>query len=68
VRLYREGDPVKLAGQDLKSWFQTWNYFSLELHELAGERVRLVIGVYNDGNGVATVHLDDVELWVRATS
>ncbi len=45
---------------------QAWNLWTYDLSAYAGQTVQLWIGVYNDGLGVTTVYLDDVELWVPA--
>jgi hypothetical protein len=42
---------------------QVWNLWTYDLSIYAGQAVQLWIGVYNDGQGITTVHLDDVELW-----
>lgn len=57
------------AGTELKRvvWMernQDWNVQIADLLPYAGQRVALRIGVYNDGQGVTAVYLDDVELWV----
>ena len=43
---------------------QAWNLWTYGLSAYAGQTLQLWIGVYNDGQGITTVHLDDVELWV----
>ncbi len=43
---------------------QDWNVQIADLLPYAGQRVALRLGVYNDGQGVTAVYLDDVELWV----
>ncbi|UCC77033.1 MAG: hypothetical protein JSW37_01350 [Anaerolineales bacterium] len=43
---------------------QDWNVQIADLLPYAGQRVALRVGVYNDGQGVTAVYLDDVELWV----
>jgi len=45
---------------------QAWNLRTLDLLAYAGQAVQLWIGVYNDGQGITTVYVDDVELWVAA--
>jgi len=45
---------------------QAWNLWTYSLSAYAGQTVQLWIGVYNDGQGITTVYLDDVELWVAA--
>lgn len=63
--LYRASDNVRLRTMRWMDRHQSWNLQSLDLLEYAGERIRLQIGLYNDGQGVTTVYVDDVELWVR---
>jgi len=43
---------------------QAWNLWTYDLSAYAGQAVDVRIGVYNDGQGITTVYLDDVELWV----
>ena len=43
---------------------QVWNVRTFDLLPYAGQTVELWIGVYNDGQGITTVYLDDAELWV----
>jgi hypothetical protein len=64
--LYRASDNVRLRTVRWMDRYQSWNLQSLDLLQYAGERIRLQIGLYNDGQGVTTVYLDDVELWIRA--
>jgi hypothetical protein len=45
---------------------QAWNLWTYDLSAYAAQTVQLWIGVYNDGQGVTAVYLDDVELWVAA--
>jgi len=62
--LDRVSDGTRLRSERWIQRFQTWHLMSFDLLEYAGERVKLQIGVFNDGHGVTGVFLDDVELWV----
>lgn len=45
---------------------QAWNLRSYNLRSYVGQRIRVHFGVRNDGlDGITSVYLDDVELWVR---
>ncbi len=47
---------------------QAWNLRTFNLLSYAGQRVNLRFGVKNDGlDGITTVYLDDVELWVLSS-
>jgi len=62
--LDRASDGTRLLREKFINRSQTWNPMDFDLREYVGERVKLQIGVYNDGHGVTGVFLDDVELWV----
>jgi hypothetical protein len=64
LALDRASDGTRLYSRRWIERFQTWIPMSFDLLEYAGERVKVQIGVYNDGHGVTGVFLDDVELWV----
>ncbi len=55
---------AELEGEEWMEREQVWNVRTFDLREYAGQTVELWIGVYNDGQGVTTVYLDDVELWL----
>ncbi len=60
----RASDSVVLTSQRWMEWQQAWHLHTVNLTPYAGERIVLQIGLYNDGQGVTAVYLDDVELWV----
>ena len=60
----RASDSVVLTSERWMEWQQAWHLHTLDLTPYAGERIVLQIGLYNDGQGVTAVYLDDVELWV----
>lgn len=60
----RASDSVVLTSERWMEWQQAWHAHTVDLTPLAGERIVLQIGLYNDGAGVTAVYLDDVELWV----
>lgn len=64
----RASDGTTLLVQRWMQWDQTWYPYTVDLlsalQAYAGQRIRLRIGVYNDGDGMTAVYLDDVELWV----
>ena len=64
----RASDGTTLFEQRWKQWDQTWYPYTVDLlsalQPYAGQGIRLRIGVYNDGDGMTAVYVDDVELWV----
>jgi hypothetical protein len=62
--LRRAGDGEELKREVWMEREQVWNLQTFDLQPYAGQTVELWIGVYNDGQGITTVYLDDVELWV----
>jgi hypothetical protein len=60
----RASDSVVLTSARWMEWEQAWHSYTLDLLACAGEEVVLQIGLYNDGQGITSVYLDDVELWV----
>jgi hypothetical protein len=51
-------------------WEQAWHLYTVDLlsrlQPYAGQRIRLRVGVYNNGDGMTAVYVDDVELWVMS--
>jgi len=64
VVIDRVSDGVRLRTYKRMDRQQAWNVWPLDLREFAGQSVSLQIGVFNDGQGVTAVYLDDVEVWV----
>ena len=64
VVLYRASDGTELHRFTWMERHQAWNLQTVDLTAFAGQRVRLRIGLYNDGEGLSVVYLDDVEVWV----
>jgi hypothetical protein len=64
----RVSDGATLFSDSWMQWEQTWHAYTVDLlsglQPYAGQRVRLRVGVYNNGDGMTAVFLDDVELWV----
>lgn len=65
--LLRASDGTELQRISWVDSHQAWNERTFDLLEHAGQRVTLWIGVYNDGQGVTSVYVDDVELWVASS-
>jgi hypothetical protein len=65
----RASDGTTLFSERWMQWEQTWHSYTVDLlpqlQPYAGQRIRLRIGVYNDGDGTTAVYVDDVELWVQ---
>jgi hypothetical protein len=68
VVIYRASDDARLRTDRRMDRHQAWNLWTLDLQEFVGQSIRLQIGLYNDGQGVTAVYLDDVEVWVAVTS
>ena len=66
----RASDGTTLFSDHWMRWEQTWHSYTVDLlsrlHPYAGQRIRLRIGVKNDGDGMTAVYLDDVELSVTS--
>jgi len=62
--VHRAGDGELLLSERWMEWDENWHERSFDLTAMAGQSVRLWIGLYNDGQGVTAVYLDDVEMWV----
>ena len=65
--LLRASDGARLRTISWMDRNQTWNQRTFDLLEYAGQAITLWFGVYNDGDGVTAVYLDDVELWVASS-
>jgi hypothetical protein len=68
VVIYRASDGTRLRTDRRKDRHQAWNLWTLDLQEFAGQSIRVQVGLYNDGQGVTAVYLDDVEVWVAVTN
>jgi hypothetical protein len=68
VYVTRASDGATLFSDRWMQWEQTWHPYTVDLlsrlQPYAGQRVRLRIGLYNNGDGMTVVYVDDVELWV----
>ena len=68
----RASDGAILFSDSWMQWDQTWHPYTVDLlsrlQPYAGQRVRLRIGLYNNGDGMTAVYVDDVELWLTYAS
>jgi hypothetical protein len=64
VVIKRASDDARLRTVSWKDRHQAWNLRTMDLLDFAGQSIRLQVGLYNDGQGVTAVYLDDVEAWV----
>jgi hypothetical protein len=67
VVIYRTSDGARLRTVTWKDRHQAWSLRTMDLQDFAGQSIRLRIGLYNDGQGVTAVYLDDVEVWVAVS-
>lgn len=67
----RASDDTTLFSDRWMRWEQTWHPYTVDLSArllpYAGQRIRVRIGVYNDGEGMTAVYVDDVELQVAGS-
>ena len=67
----RSSDGTTLFADHWMRWEQTWHSYTVDLlsrlQPYAGQRIRLRLGVKNDGDGMTAVYLDDTELQVSGS-
>jgi len=62
----RASDDLALQTTVWTDYEQSWHQRTFDLSSYAGQRIKVHVGVRNDGlDRISSVYLDDVELWVR---
>ena len=62
----RASDDLALQTTVWADYEQAWHQRTFDLRAYAGQRIKVHVGVRNDGlDRISSVYLDDVELWVR---
>ena len=64
----RASDGLILLSERWMQWEQSWHAHTVDLSArllpYAGQRIRVRLGAYNNGDGMTAVYVDEVELWV----